>query len=343
MSNSNVAKKRNLTTAFGPANAAQTRANNSSRADDCYFTRQQVANERIIALKQCITFGTNANWIEPSVGAGAFISAIFKTIETQNVRKVFAIDIKEYSFEKNEKVEFIKQDFTTFLPPSSSSTNSIVTATNGSAPVFIVVGNPPFGKNSSLAVQFFNHAASFCNVIAFIVPRTFEKPQIINRLDRNFHLVQQEQLGENCFEFEGQIVSVPCLWCVWVKNNFLPRHPSWSFAVGSKRPLLSVGAKESLLVSFLPSNVGATMMVQRVGCAAGRVTRNRAAMREKAKSRNFYFVKIDDKLLDDVRKNRLETFDMENCEEKNRCAGMPSISKPELVKALHEWLSIDLE
>lgn len=51
-----------------------------------------------------------------------------------------------------------------------------------------VVGNPPFGRNASMAVRFFNHAAWQASVIALILPRTFRKASIENRLDRNFHL-----------------------------------------------------------------------------------------------------------------------------------------------------------
>lgn len=39
----------------------------------------------------------------------------------------------------------------------------------------VVVGNPPFGRNSSLAIRFFNKAACGAEIIAFIVPRSFKK------------------------------------------------------------------------------------------------------------------------------------------------------------------------
>ena len=36
------------------------------------------------------------------------------------------------------------------------------------------IGNPPFGTQNSESVKFFNHAAQFAQVIAFIIPRTWE-------------------------------------------------------------------------------------------------------------------------------------------------------------------------
>ena len=50
------------------------------------------------------------------------------------------------------------------------------------------IGNPPFGRNANMAIDFFNHAASFSYAIGFILPRTFRKTWAINRLNEHFHL-----------------------------------------------------------------------------------------------------------------------------------------------------------
>jgi hypothetical protein len=86
-----------------------------------------------------------------------------------------------------------------------------------------VIGNPPFGKNASKAVRFFNQAALFARIIAFIVPRSFEKESIINRLNQNFHLIHVSQLPRNSFSFENIVVDVPCSFCVWV-SSVIPLH-----------------------------------------------------------------------------------------------------------------------
>ena len=58
----------------------------------------------------------------------------------------------------------------------------------------ITISNPPFGRNNSLSIPFFNRAAEHSEYIAFIVPRSWRKWSVINRLNRNFHLVLDEDL-----------------------------------------------------------------------------------------------------------------------------------------------------
>src|SRR5690606_7316390 len=81
-----------------------------------------------------------------------------------------------------------------------------------------VIGNPPFGKNSSMAVRFFNHAAPQVEVIALILPRTFQKNSILKRLDPFFHLLHEEVVQGKAFWFEGRRKSVPTVFQIWEKR-----------------------------------------------------------------------------------------------------------------------------
>tara|TARA_R110002060_G_scaffold74110_1_gene83206 strand:- start:1955 stop:2971 length:1017 start_codon:yes stop_codon:yes gene_type:complete len=84
----------------------------------------------------------------------------------------------------------------------------------------LTIGNPPFGKNSSLAKRFFNHAAVFSNTIAFILPRTFKKKEFQNGLDLNFHLVREFLLPVNSFYTPaGDDYKVPCVFQVWNRRD----------------------------------------------------------------------------------------------------------------------------
>jgi len=81
---------------------------------------------------------------------------------------------------------------------------------------YLVVGNPPFGKNSSLAKKFFNASARFADTIAFILPRTFRKPSTINQLDECFHLSKEIMLDKNSFHLpNGKAHDVPCVFQIW--------------------------------------------------------------------------------------------------------------------------------
>ena len=60
----------------------------------------------------------------------------------------------------------------------------------------LTIGNPPFGKNSSLAISFFNKAAEFSDIIAFILPQTFSKDSVKNRLNLSFFLIMEVILND---------------------------------------------------------------------------------------------------------------------------------------------------
>jgi hypothetical protein len=172
----------------------------------------------------------------------------------------------------------------------------------------LVVGNPPFGKNAHLAVAFFNHAARFATHIGFVVPRSFQKTSVHNRLDARFHLVGEEVLDPASFLFEGQTASVPCVFQVWEKRA-LPRpramlpmdHPDFTFTTREE----------------------ADFAVQRVGVRAGTV---KDAPHTRAKG-SHHFIKAH-AALDTVRA-RFEALDVDRV--KHNTSGNPSIAKTEIV------------
>lgn len=102
---------------------------------------------------------------------------------------------------------------------------------------YLVVGNPPFGKNSSLAKRFFAHAATFAQTIAFVLPRTFRKTTMINQLPAEFHQVEEILLPLESFELpDGSPYTVPCIFQVWERKEMErekivePKaHPDFSF------------------------------------------------------------------------------------------------------------------
>lgn len=99
----------------------------------------------------------------------------------------------------------IKKDFLLWNPPNNKK--------------ICVIGNPPFGKNSSLAVKFFNYSAQFSEAIAFILPKTFRKTSIIKRLDIYFHLIFDEDTHDNSFLFNNKIYNVNCCSQIWIKKQ----------------------------------------------------------------------------------------------------------------------------
>ena len=118
--------------------------------------------------------------IEPSAGNGSFSSL---------VPNCEAYDLAP----ENENIK--QQDFFNF------------SAKRGNILVF---GNPPFGRQSSLAIKFINHAATFAKTVAFILPKSFSKESMINKLNKNLHCVSIIELPKNAFFYEKKDFDVPC-------------------------------------------------------------------------------------------------------------------------------------
>lgn len=253
------------------------------RALDQFYTRTDVAQTCVSALRQLLADRfAGAVWIEPSAGQGAFVDVMpFPRI---------ALDIAP------RRGDISRADFLQWSPGQLS----------GKA---VVVGNPPFGKNASLAARFFNHAARFASVIAFIVPRTFQKPSLVDRLDPSMHLQLEIELPDCAFEFLGEPYHVPTVFQVWERKAYLRErigrrltHPHFAFVLAD----------------------GADFAFQRVGARAGLVSRE--GLSKSPQSHYFLKANIDpDGLFDRLRK-------IDWNEIKWRTAGNPSIGKGELIE-----------
>jgi hypothetical protein len=169
-----------------------------------------------VIVEKCLTsIGTRYKWsdwglvIEPSAGNGSFLTRIPTT-------KKVGIDISP------DHKDIIKQDFLTYNPPNITGK-------------ILVIGNPPFGRVSSLAVKFFNYASKWADVIAFIIPRTFRRVSVQNKLNTNFHLVFDEEIPTNPCSFSPPMM-VKCCFQIWEKKEtkriiieLSTSHNDWDF------------------------------------------------------------------------------------------------------------------
>lgn len=103
---------------------------------------------------------------------------------------------------ENEKIK--QMDFLQFSPSRKN---------------YITIGNPPFGKRSKLAIEFFNYAAAFSKVIAFILPVSFMKWSVQKELSQDFHLFDYFYLPENSFTSVGEEYSIRCVFQIWTKER----------------------------------------------------------------------------------------------------------------------------
>lgn len=157
--------------------------------------------------------------IEPSAGNGSFLTRI-------PTAKKIGIDISP------EHDDIIKQDFLTYNPASYASYASCATGDSGK---ILVVGNPPFGRVSSLAIKFFNHASKWADVIAFIIPRTFRRVSVHNKLNASFHLIFDEEIPMKPCSFNPPMMA-KCCFQIWEKRDterpiieLSTKHDDWDF------------------------------------------------------------------------------------------------------------------
>lgn len=229
---------------------------------------------------------------EPSAGQGSF-SDLFHSDS-------LATDL-------SPKKDYIKRKDFFSIKKSSFKTKK---------PIF-TIGNPPFGKNASLALKFINKSSDYSSYIAFVLPKTFKKQSMINKIDSNLHLVYEEDLPEDSFLHEGKKYNVPCVFQIWEKRK-------------DKRKKIILKTKSEYF-DFCKKEE-ADFAIRRVGVLAGKVFEEHS----KYKDASHYYIKS--------RKNKdVLLYNMKKCfhefqEIARNTAGNPSLSKSELIQIYENYL-----
>lgn len=259
----------------------------NARKLDKFFTRPDVVSDCISYLNYNIDTSRLNLWVEPSAGAGAFLDQL----PSNNI----ALDIDPPREEGNR---IKKADFLTWSYPNL---NNIIT-----------IGNPPFGKNSALAVRFFNHASQNSSIIAFIVPRTFQKDSLQSRLNEYFHLSGELVLPADSFTFFGENYDVPCVFQIWERKDY------------KRKPVERKNRSDDF---HFVKREEAHFAFQRVGARAGKIYSTPDQFSWRSPS-SHYFIKdctLEKKVHKLLRKISWEEI-------KSRTAGNPSIAKSELIR-----------
>jgi hypothetical protein len=160
---------------------------------DQFYTNDRVAASCVQRIICEVPLTREYLWVEPSAGNGAFLRPLPATFPT------IGLDIDP------QAKGILLQDYLTWQPPAGKE--------------IIVFGNPPFGKQSSLAKAFISKSCEFATVIAFILPKSFTKPSMYRAFDRAFHLLQSTELEKNSFVVNGSPYDVPCVFQIWQKRE----------------------------------------------------------------------------------------------------------------------------
>lgn len=200
-----------------------------------YYTPAQTANDLVALLTKLIPDFANRTVLEPAGGTGAFIEAA----RAHGASRFVAFDI-EPKHPDVSAADFLAQQL----------------QLQGA----VALSNPPFGRNNSLSIPFFNHAAAYCDYIAFIVPKSWRKWSVINRLDRNFHLIADHDLQLDYVDAAGVGLSerkrLATCFQVWQRQTQL-------------RPLVAV-TDHGLVTKTTPDLADVALTIFGYGCGTVR-------------------------------------------------------------------------
>lgn len=263
---------------------------------DKYYTSKDVVNRCIELIKNNIDINNNDLAIEPSAGNGSFIN---------DIKSIF-FNYKFYDLEP-ENSEIIQQDFLNF------HFNKMI---EGNYNKIHILGNPPFGRQSSTAIQFIKKSAEFSDSISFILPKSFKKDSLKKSFPLNFHLKCEYDLPINSFIVDNKPYDVPCIFQIWIKKDFLRTIPEKFQPLGYE---------------FVKKDIKHDISFRRVGVYAGTIDKNTI---DKS-IQSHYFIKFNFMLTDELF-NILSNISY-CCKEYT--VGPKSISKQELIEEFNKVIS----
>ena len=252
---------------------------------DKYYTKDTVVKICIDAIKENLSIDENDLIIEPSAGNGSFITEI----------KLLSKNYKFYDLEP-ENDEIIKQNFLE------------LDYTNFKNKIHII-GNPPFGRQSSLAIKFIKKSCEFCNTISFILPKSFKKDSMKKYFHKNFHLIFELDLPKKSFLVNNTEYDVPCIFQIWEKKPESREIPKYI----KPNNFIFVNKNDNPHISF-----------RRVGITAGHISKN---IINKSPQSHYFITFTNNKTIDD----NIETLKKISFSHDNT-VGPKSISKQELIK-----------
>jgi len=254
---------------------------------DKFYTKQEVVTCCLNNFKNFIHINSDDLIIEPSAGDGAFINIIKSMCENY----LFYDLAPEHS-------DIKKQDY---LALDTSNFNRKYKNIH-------VIGNPPFGRQSSLALKFIKKSCEFCNTIAFILPKSFKKDSLKKSFPRNFHLIFESDIQENAFLVDGCEHNVPCVFQIWEKKEI-------------ERDI--VEKIEPIHFKFVKKDEQPHISFRRVGVNAGTIDEN--VVDKSIQSHYFIQFTNNKPISENISKLKNISYDF------NNTVGPKSISKQELI------------
>jgi len=254
---------------------------------DKYYTKNVVVDFCLNHFIKNIEIKPDDLVIEPSAGNGSFIKGI----------KSITSNFKFYDLEPDNE-EIIKQDYLLYDYGIIKKTFNKIH----------IIGNPPFGRQSSLTIKFIKKSCEFCDSVSFILPKSFKKDSLKKTFPLKFHLIFEIELPDKSFLVDGIEHNVPCIFQIWQK----------------KTTNRDVNKKlEPLNFIFVKKTENPDISFRRVGVNAGIIDKK---IDEKS-IQSHYFIKFKNgkSITENINKLSTITYDF------NNTVGPKSISKQELI------------
>jgi predicted RNA methylase len=271
-----------------------------------YYTNIATVDTCLEKIRPYVTKNTDII-IEPSAGNGSFLKGLNSMSDS-----CFFYDLHpdQTPLHATENGYIQQQDYLTLDIKQFINTNP-----NPNRKIH-VIGNPPFGRQSSLAIKFIKKSCSFCDTLSFILPKSFKKDSMKKHIPLLFHLKVEEDIPFNAFLVNGNKHNVPCVFQIWVREQH-----------ERQRPLKLV----PYLYTFVSINEHPDISVRRVGSNAGFIDSV-----EGKSTQSHYFIKFDgsiclENVIDALKNNITYEF--------NNTVGPKSISKQEMIAKFNPVIS----
>jgi len=217
---------------------------------DVFYTHPDIAELCIKELLQVININVYSVIIEPSAGTGSF----------SNYFHEHKYNLQAYDI--NPQASYIqKADFFTVKLDQFQG-------------LILFIGNPPFGRQSSLAKKFISHCASIGQTIAFILPKSFKKESQQKCFPKTFHLIRQMDIPSNAFLIENKSHDVPCVFQIWDRKD---------------SPRLISPKLDPVGFEYVNSDNNPDFSIRRVGFYAGTISEDSQKSKE-----SHYFIRLND-------------------------------------------------
>jgi len=252
---------------------------------EIFYTKKEIAGKCYEIIKEKKIIKNTDKIIEPSAGNGSFIDYI----------KLLSKNYNFYDINPKHE-EIIKQDFLK-LDKKFDDTH--------------IIGNPPFGRQSSLAKKFIKKVSS-AKSISFILPKSFKKESLKKTFPLDFHLIHENDLPFNSFKVNGDDYDVPCIFQIWMKKSY-------------NREVLE--KEEPYKFKFVKKEDEHDISFRRVGVYSGEIN---IETETKSPSTHYFIKFLDNDLLDKI--EQFKTIDFP----KDNTVGARSISKPELIREFNK-------